>query len=136
MSEVNAARSVSKKHIVEQCANCNLKNNNNGLYNHDDIVKVRETIKGKLNEVFLDHGTGLGLIKLLDNNNNAINLVKTNQMISADSVINNAIKEAMTDTTAACKKDKNADEVKPSITKWEDAKPVKPNGRTSPTKQL
>ena len=87
MSEVYAARSIAKKHIVEQCANCNLKKNNNGLYNHDNIVKVRETIKVKLNEVFLDHDTGLGMIKFLNNSNNAINLVKTNQMISADSVI-------------------------------------------------
>ena len=43
-------------------------------------------------------------------------------MISADSVINNAIKEAMTATTAACKKGKNADKVEPSITKQEEAK--------------
>ena len=52
MSKVYSEQSVSKKHIVEQCANCNFKKNNNGLYNHDNIVKVRETIKGKLNEVF------------------------------------------------------------------------------------
>ena len=92
------------------------------MFNHDNIVKVRETIKGKLNEVFLDHNTGLGMIKLLYDSNNAINLFKTNQMISADSVINNAIKEAMTATTAACRKDKNADEVEPTITKREEAK--------------
>ena len=122
MSKVYAARSVAKKHIVEQCGNCNIKKNNNGLYNHDNIVKVRETIEGKLNEVFLDHNTGLGMIKLLDDTDNAINQVKTNQMISAGSVINNAIKEAMTATTAACKNDKNTDEVKPSITKREEAK--------------
>ena len=117
MSKVYAARSVSKKHIVEQCASCNFKKNNNGLYNHDDIVKVCETIKGKLNKVLLDHSTGLGMIKLLNDNSNAINLVKTDQMISADSVINNSIKEAMPATTAARKKDKNAEEVKPTITK-------------------
>ena len=122
MSEVYAAQSVAKKHIVEQCANCNLKNKNNGLYNHDEIVKVRETIEGKLNEVFLDHSTGLGMIRLLDDTGNAINLVKTNQMISADSVINNAEKEAMTATAAARKKDKNADEIKPTIKKREEAK--------------
>ena len=124
MSEVYVAQRISKNHIVEQCANWNLNKNNNGLYNHDDIVKVHETIKGKLNEVFLDHNTGLGMIKLLDdnNNNNAINLVKTNQMISADSVIKYALKKAMTATTAACKKDKNADKVEPSIKKWEEAK--------------
>ena len=114
MSEVYAARSVAKKHIVEQCGNCNLKKNNNGLYNHDDIVKIRETIEGKLNKVFLDHDTGLGMIKLLD--------VKTNQMISADSVINNGRKEAMTATAAACRKNKNAEKVKPTITKREEAK--------------
>ena len=107
---------------MEQCENCNLKKNLNGLYLHDDIVKVHETIEGKLNKVFIDHSTGLGMIKPLEDNNNAINQVKTNQMISADSVINNALKEAMTATTAACKKDKNAEEVEPSITKWEEAK--------------
>jgi hypothetical protein len=122
MSKVHAARSVAKKHIVEQCANCNLKKNLNGLYNHDCIVKVRETIKGKLIKVFLDHNTGLGMIKLLDKTDNAINLIKTNQMISADCVINNAIKEAMPATTAARKKDKNAEEVEPSITKRDEAK--------------
>ena len=52
MSKVYAAQSVAKKHIVEQCGNCNLKKNSNGLYNHDDIVKVQETIKGKLNKCF------------------------------------------------------------------------------------
>ena len=88
MSKVYASRSVSKKHIVEQCENCNLKKNRNGLYNHDDIVKVQETIEGKLNEVFLDHESGLGMIKLLESTNNKINTVTTNQMISADSVIN------------------------------------------------
>ncbi len=59
MSKVYAARSVAKKQIVEQCGNCNLKKNNNGLYNHDDIVKVQETIEGKLKELFLDHDSGL-----------------------------------------------------------------------------
>ena len=108
MSEVYAAQSVARKHIVEQCENCNLKKNSNGLYNHDDIVKVQETIEGKLNEVFLDHNSGLGMIKLLDSANNEINLVTTNQMISADSVINKAKKEAMTATAAARKKDKGA----------------------------
>ncbi len=106
MSEVYAARSVARKHIVEQCENCNLKKNNNGLYNHDDIVKVRETIKGKLNEVFLAHDLGLGVIKLLDSTNNAINLVTTNQIISADSVINQAKKDEMLATAAAKKKQK------------------------------
>ena len=43
-------------------------------------------------------------------------------MISADSVIKDALKEAITATTADQKKGKNADEVKPSITKWEEAK--------------
>ena len=122
MSEVYAARSVAKKHIVEQCATCNLKKNSNGLYNHDDIVKVRETIEGKLNEVFLDHDSGLGMVKLLDTNDNAINNVTTIQMISADSVINQARKEAMTATTAARKKDKLAVEVTPAITKRDEAK--------------
>jgi hypothetical protein len=55
MSKFYAAQSIAKKHIVEQCENCNLKKNSNGLYNHDDIVKVQETIQGKLNKVFLDH---------------------------------------------------------------------------------
>jgi len=59
MSKVYAAQSIARKHIVEQCANCNLKKNNNGLYNHDDIVKVQETIEGKLKEVFLDQSRGL-----------------------------------------------------------------------------
>ena len=49
MSEVYVAQSVAKKHTVEQCGYCNLKKNSNGLYNHDDIVKVREKIEGKLN---------------------------------------------------------------------------------------
>ena len=105
MSKVYVARSVAKKHIVEQWVNCNLKKNSNGLYNHDNIVKVRETIEGKLNEVFLDHDLGMGMIKLLDSIDNAINLVTTNQMISADSVINQAKKDAMTATAAAKKKD-------------------------------
>jgi hypothetical protein len=73
MSEVYAARSVARKHIVEQCGNCKLKKNNNGLYNHDNIVKVQETIEGKLNKVFLDHNSGLEMIKLLDSTDNEIN---------------------------------------------------------------
>ena len=76
MSEVYVTQSVAKKHIVEQCGNCNLKKNINGLYNHDNIIKVQETIEGKLNKVFLDHDSGLGMIKLLDNIDNAIHLVK------------------------------------------------------------
>ena len=57
MSEVYAARMVARKHIVEQCVDCNVKKNSNGLYNHDSIVKAKETIEGKLNEVFLDQPT-------------------------------------------------------------------------------
>jgi hypothetical protein len=38
-------------------------------------------------------------------------------MISADSVINKAKKEAMTATSAAKKKDKEAKDVEPTITK-------------------
>ena len=113
--------------------NCNLKNNNNGFYNHDNIVKVRETIEGKLNKVFLDHNIGLGMIKLLANTNNAINMVKTNQMISMENVINKAKKEAMIASTAACKKDKNADNVKPTITMREEA--TREASRTLPTKK-
>ena len=122
MSKVYAAQRVAKKHIVKQCENCNLKKNSNGLYNHDDIVKVQETIEGKLNEVFLDHKSGLGMIKLLDSTDNKINTVTTNQMISADSVINKAKKEAMTATAAAKKKDKADKDVEPTITKREEAK--------------
>jgi len=122
MSKVYVAQSVAKKHIVEQCDNCNHKKNSNGLYNHHNIVKVQETIEGKLNEVFLDHESGLGIIKLLDRTNNKINTFTTNQMISADSVINKAKKEAMTATAAAKKKDKVAKDVKPTITKREEAK--------------
>ncbi len=122
MSKVYAARSVAKKHIVEQCGNCNLKKNSNGLYNHDDIVKVQETIKGNFNGVFLDHNSGLGMIKLINSTNNKINLVTTNQMISADSVINKAKKDAMTATAAAKKKDKSAEDVEPTIAKREEAK--------------
>ena len=103
MSKVYTAQSVVKKHIVEQCGNCNLKKDSNGLYNHDNIVKVQETIKGKLNKVFLDHESGLGMIKLLDSTDNKINTVTTSQMIIADSVINKAKKEAMTATAAATK---------------------------------
>jgi hypothetical protein len=115
MSKVYAARSVAKKHIIEQCENCNLKKNSNGLYNHNNIVKVQETIEGKLNEVFLDHDSGLGMIKLLDSTNNEINSVTTNQMISADNVIQQAKKDALAATAAAKKKDKSAEEVKPTI---------------------
>jgi len=122
MSKVYAERSVAKKHIVEQCGNCNLKKNNNGLYNHDSIVKVRKTIKGKLNKVFLDHNAGLGTIKLLNDMNNTINMVKTNQIISVENVINDAKKEAMTVSAAACKKEKYADKVKPTSTTREEAK--------------
>ena len=122
MSEVYMAQSVAKKHILEQCGNCNLKKNNNGVYNHDDIVKVRKTIEGKLNEVFLDHNTGLGMIKLLDNMNNTINMVKSNQMISVCNVINDAKKEAMIASGAARKKDKTVDKVEPMITTREEAK--------------
>ena len=133
MSKVYATRSVAKKHIVEQCGNCNLKKNSNCLYNHDNILKVHETIKGKLNEVFLDHDSGLGMIKILDSIDNAINLVTTNQMISLDSVINQAKKDAMTATAAAKKKDKSAEEVEPTITKMEEAK-REAERQTSPTK--
>ena len=117
MRKVYAARSVAKKHIIEQCENCNLKKNSNGLYNPNDIVKVQETIEGKLNEVFLDHDLGLGMIKLLDSTNNEINSVTTNQMISADNVIQQAKKDALAATAAAKKKDKSAKEVEPTITK-------------------
>ena len=122
MSKVYVARSVAKKHIVEQCKNCNLKKNKNGLYNHANILKVRETIKGKLNKVFLDHNNGLGMIKLLEYTNIAIIMVKTNQIISVDSVINNAKKESMPATVAARKKDKSADKAEPTITTREEAK--------------
>ena len=59
------------------------------------------------------------MIKLLDSTGNKIDTVTTNQMIRADSVINKAKKEAMTANAAAKKKDKSADEVKPTITKRE-----------------
>ncbi len=73
MSKFYAAQSVAKKHIVEQCENFNLKKNSNGLYNHEDIVKVQEKIQGKLNKVFLYHNSSLGMIKLLDSTDNEIN---------------------------------------------------------------
>ncbi len=72
--------------------------------------------------MFLDHKSGLGMIKLLDNANNEINLVTTNQMISADNVIQQAKKDALAATAAAKKKDKSAEEVEPTITKKEDSK--------------
>ena len=81
---------VSTKHIVEQCVDCNVKKNSNGLYNHDDVVKAKETIEGKLKEVFLDHIPGLTMVDLLDTNDNAINNVTTTQMITADMLITRA----------------------------------------------
>ena len=56
------------------------------------------------------------MIKLLDSTDNKINIVTTNQMIIADNVINKSKKEAMTATEAAKKKDKAAEDVKPTIT--------------------
>ena len=91
-------------------------------------------IKGKLNKILLDHNTGLGMIKLLDEANNAINMVKTNQMISAASVINNAIKEAITAKQQLVRRTRII--MKPNQQSQHGRKPsVKQNGRTSPTKQ-
>ena len=81
---------VSTKHIVEQCVDCKVKKNSNGLYNHDDVVKAKEMIEGKLKEVFLDHISGLTMVDLLDINDNAINNVTTTQMITADMLITQA----------------------------------------------
>ena len=103
MSEVYAARLVAKKHIVEQCAECNVKKNSNGLYNHDDIVKVKETIEGKLNEVFLDHTSGLTMKDLLATIDNEINNVTTTQMVTADALIAQAKKDAAVADAAAKK---------------------------------
>jgi hypothetical protein len=66
MSKVDAGRSVARTHIVEHCGDCNVKKNSDGLYNHNVVVKAKETIKGKLKEVFLDHVSGLTMINLLD----------------------------------------------------------------------
>ena len=107
MSEVYAARSVARKHIVEQCAECNIKKNSNGLYNHDDVVKAKESMEGKLKEVFLDHVSGLTMVDLLDANDNAINKVTTTQMVTADMIINQAKKDA-TKTAAKAKKSTTA----------------------------
>jgi esterase/lipase len=103
MSEVYAARLVAKKHIVEQCTECNVKKNSNGLYNHDDIVKVKETIEGKLNEVFLDHTSGLTMKDLLATIDNEINNVTTTQMVTADALIAQAKKDAAVADAAAKK---------------------------------
>ena len=121
MRKIYAARSVAKKHIVEQCENCILKKNNIELYNHYDIMKVQETVEGKLNEVFLDHETGLGMISLLEDKDNTINQVTTNQMISADNVLNKSRKESAT-ATALAKKNKDATKIAPTITAREEAK--------------
>jgi hypothetical protein len=103
MSDVYAAQSNAKKHIVEQCANCNIKKNSNGLYNHDDIVKAKETIEGVLKEVFLDHMSGEKMIKLLDTNNNAINITTTTQMVTVEMLLSQAKKEAAVAVAAAKK---------------------------------
>ena len=93
MSEVYAARLVAKKHIVEQCEECNVKKNSNGLYNHDSIVKAKETIEGKLNEVFLDHPSGLTMKDLLGTADNEINNVTTTHLVTADALLIQAKKE-------------------------------------------
>ena len=126
MSEVYDARSVARAHIVEQCADCNVKKNSNGLYNHDDIVKARETIEGKLKEVFLDHVSGLTMVDLLDTKDNAINSVTTTQMVTADMLITQAKKNAATTAAQAKKaakdKDTAAVDVKTTIMTREEAK--------------
>jgi hypothetical protein len=103
MSDVYAARSNAKKHIVEQCANCNVKKNSNGLYNHDDIVKAKEMIEGVLKEVFLDHISGEKMVKLLDTKDNAINITTTTQMVTVDMLLSRAKKEAAVAAAAAKK---------------------------------
>ena len=103
MSEVYAARSVARKHIVEQCENCNVKKNSNGLYHHDDVVKAQETMEGLLKEVFLDHESGLTMVSLLEVADNAINTVTTNQMVTADALIAKSKKEVAEATAAATK---------------------------------
>ncbi len=52
MSEVYAARSVAKKHIIEQCENCNLKKNSNGLYNLTISSKYRKQLKANSMKFF------------------------------------------------------------------------------------
>ena len=62
------------------------------------------------------------MIKLLDTSDNAINSVTTTQMVTAISLINQSKKDAATATAAGRKKDKDAAEVKPTITTREEAK--------------
>ena len=103
MADVYAARSNAKKHIIEQCANCNLKKNSNGLYNHGDIVKAKETIEGHLKEVFLQHQSGEKMPKLLEVNDNPINTATTTHMVTVEMLLTQSKKEAAI-TTAAAKK--------------------------------
>ena len=103
MADVYAARSNAKKHIIEQCANCNLKKNSNGLYNHGDIVKAKETIEGHLKEVFLQHQSGEKMPKLLEVNDNPINTATTTHMVTVDMLLTQSKKEAAKTTDAAKK---------------------------------
>ena len=131
MSEVYAARMVARKHIVEQCVDCNVKKNSN-------IVKAKETIEGKLKEVFLDHISGLTMVDLLDTNDNDINNVTTTQMITADALITQAKKEAAAAEATAKKMAKQlgteAVDVTTIIMTREEAK-REPNDKTLPTKR-
>ena len=121
-SDVHTARSEAKATVMEQLAHVKLITNSNKQYTHDEIMKVHKSIKRVLNDTYNEDADGKGMSELLDEAPNKINIIKTNQAVSYQTVLKQSIEDATALTKKAKAKDANAATIAPLIPDTEAAR--------------
>ena len=118
MSYLRAACSKVKAAIIQQEQNhCKLNGNNNGTYNHEEIMKVELVIKRVLKGIYNDEEDGQGMSNLMDVTTNTINSIQTNKVVTWKAILQQLADEAKETNKIASKRGNILLTILPMITK-------------------
>jgi hypothetical protein len=87
------ARATTKQQVLNGVKKLTLQTNEHGQYTHDAILLLQKGIRHVLISQFNPSDLGKGMENLLNDGNNLLTLVKSTDVITANSVINAAKKE-------------------------------------------
>ena len=114
-SDIHLAQGEAKDTVMESMAHVKLPTNSNKQYEHDEFIKVQNTVKRVLTETYNDLTNGKGMSELLEVAPNDVNSIKTTDSVSYKTVLKESADEAAKANKVAKAKDANAATIMPLI---------------------
>ena len=114
-SDIHLAQGEAKDTVMESMAHVKLPTKSNKQYEHDEFIKVQNTVKRVLTETYNDLTNGKGMSELLEVAPNDVNSIKTTDSVSYKTVLKESADEAAKANKEAKAKDANTATIMPLI---------------------